>query len=66
MPLFEVAILEQPTKKSQETGIGEKLIMSPKCVLAKDSQSAAIKATQGEDLSKVDFDRMLVLVRPFA
>lgn len=27
MPLFEVAILENPTKKSAEDGVGQKLVM---------------------------------------
>ena len=64
--LFEVAILENPTKKEAEEGGVEKLVLAPKTVLAKDSQTAAIKATQGTDLGTVDFNRMVVLVRPFA
>lgn len=65
MPLFEVAILEQPTKKEAEDGKVERLAFGPKAVVAKDTQSAAIAAVLDE---KVDIDRsrMMVLVRPFA
>jgi len=69
MPLFEVAILEMPTKKEIEDGTGiEKLVFGPKFVVAKDAQSAAIKAIM-EDVSKaqdIDKNKMQVLVRPFA
>lgn len=65
MPLFEVAILENPTKKEAEDGAIEKLVFGPKAVVAKDSQSAAISAVLDEQV-KVDRSRMAVLVRPFA
>lgn len=66
MPLYEVAILELPTKKEIEEGTGqEKLVLEPKYVIAKDQQSAAIMAATGENM-KIDFQRMQVLVRPFA
>jgi hypothetical protein len=69
MPLFEVAILELPTKKEIEEGTGEeKLAFGPQSVVAKDGQSAAIKAVleNAEAAGKVDKARMQVLVRPFA
>lgn len=65
--LFEVAILEEPTKKDfEEHGQIEKLIFGPEAVVAKDSQSAGISAVldSAEDI-KVDRSRMRVLVRPF-
>ena len=65
MPLFEVAILETPTKKEAEDGKGETLIFGPKAIVANDAQSAAIAAVMGETLT-VDKQRMQVLVRPFA
>jgi hypothetical protein len=67
MPLFEVAILQKPTKKEAEDGGSEKLIMGPKSVVARDDQSAAISAVMDGGLP-ADFDRsrMEVLVRPFA
>lgn len=69
MPLFEIAILEVPTKKEIEDGNSlEKLAFGPTFVVAKDAQSAAIKAVleNSEKAGKVDQSRMQVLVRPFA
>lgn len=69
MPLFEVAILEKPTKKEVEEGTGkERLVFGPKAVVAHDGQSAAIAAVlDGEGVPKdVSRERMEVLVRPFA
>ena len=68
--LFEVAILEKPTKKEiEEEGKTERLVFGPKAVVANDAQSAAISAVldgnNGEKL-EVDRSRMTVLVRPFA
>ena len=66
MPLFEVAILERPTKKEADEGTAvEKLVYGPKAVIATDAQSAAISAVM-EDAPKVDRTRMVVLIRPFA
>jgi len=67
MPLFEVAILELPTKKEAEEGAAvEKLVFGPACVVAKDAQSAAIGAVlkEKEKASAIDQSRMQVLVRP--
>ena len=68
MPLFEVAILEKPTKKElEEHSAQEKLVFGPKPVIASDTQSAAIAAVMAEtDRIEVDRSRMIVLVRPFA
>jgi hypothetical protein len=67
MPLFEVAILEKPTKKEAEEGSSEKLVFGPKAVVARDQQSAAIAAVMGEEVPKdIARERMEVLVRPFA
>jgi hypothetical protein len=67
MPLFEVAIIEQPTKKQMEEGAQEKLVFGPKAIIARNSQSAGIAAVmQSEDEIKVEQSRMEVLVRPFA
>jgi hypothetical protein len=64
MPLYEVAILEQPTTDGANTGESEKLVFGPKAVVAKDQQSAAIVALLGENI-KIDKFRMTVLTRPF-
>jgi hypothetical protein len=69
MPLFEIAILEVPTKKeAEESNASERLAFGPTFVVAKDAQSAAIKAVMenAEEAGKVDKARMQVLVRPFA
>jgi hypothetical protein len=68
MPLFEVAIIQKPTKKEVEEGTGtEKLLFGPKAVVARDGQSAAIGAVTGPDAPKeLDMNRAEVLVRPFA
>lgn len=67
--LYEVAILETPTKKEAEEGKGERLVFGPKAVVGNDPQSASIAAVlagnNGEKV-EVDFTRMKVLVRPFA
>jgi hypothetical protein len=68
MPLFEVAIIQPPTKKEAEEGTGvEKLLFGPKAVLARDGQTAAIAAVTGSDAPQgIDMTRAQVLVRPFA
>ncbi len=67
MPLFEVAILEKPTKKEAEEGASEKLVFGPRAVVARDNQSAAIAAVMDGEVPKdIDRSRMEVLVRPFA
>jgi len=67
MPLFEVAILEKPTKKQiEEEGATDKLVFGPKAVVANDQQSAAIAAVLDGEKISVDRSRMTVIVRPFA
>lgn len=68
MPLFEVAILENPTKKAAEEGTPQRLVLGPKPVIAHDLQSAGISAVlDGTSLAPdVDLSRLEVLVRPFA
>lgn len=65
MPLYEVAILEKPTKKQEEDGATEKLVFGPKAVVARDPQAAAIGAVSGE-AQNFDLNRVEVIVRPFA
>lgn len=65
--LFEVAILEKPTKKEvEDEGKAERLVFGPKAVIANDPQSAAIAAVLDGEKIDVDRARMTVLVRPFA
>lgn len=65
MPLFEVAVIEHPTKKDREEGAQDKLVFGPKAIIAKDPQSAAIAAVMGEKIA-MDPERIEVLIRPFA
>ena len=64
--LYEVAILERPTKKEAGEGQNERLVFDPKAVVAHDPQAAAISAVLDEGANiKVDRSRLEVLVRPF-
>jgi len=65
MPLFEVAILERPTKKEAEDGKSERLVLKPTAVVAADEQSAAIAAVMDNSPKELDRTRMEVIVRPF-
>lgn len=68
MPLFEVVILEKPTKKAAEEGAVETLVFGPAPVIAKDTQSAAINAVlsgANDKVKSADPSRLEVLVRPF-
>lgn len=67
--LFEVAILQKPTKKEIDEGTAqEKLVFGPTAVVARDAQSAAIAAVMGNGGTPLvlDMSRAEVLVRPFA
>lgn len=68
MPLFEVAILEAPSKKAAEDGATERLAFGPVFVIAKEGQSAALRAVMEnpQKMTEIDKSRMQVLVRPFA
>lgn len=66
MPLYEVAIVEEPTKKEvEEEGKQEVLkYFTPQPIVAKDSHEASIEAYM-QCKSDVDKSRMKVYVRPF-
>lgn len=67
MPVYEVCIVQKPTRKEAEDGGMEKLLYGPKAVVAKDPQAAAIGAVMGGELSKdADLTRLDVLIRPFS
>lgn len=66
MPLYEVAILQRPTKKEAEDGICETLVFGPTSVVAADEQGAVVSAVRkGTVSTDVDDSRLSVLVRPF-
>lgn len=65
--LFEVALIEKPTKKEMEEGQIEKLILPPTPVIASDDKSAGVQAVmQNKAKLQGDLSRVEVLVRPFA
>jgi hypothetical protein len=65
--LYEVALIEKPTKKEQEDGKVERLILPPTAVIASDDRSAGVQAVmQNKDKIDADLSRVEVLVRPFA
>jgi hypothetical protein len=72
MPLFEVAVMRKPSteKKHKEDGTDtEKLVYGPKYVVADEAQQAAMKTVMENAVEigeAVAFERMAVLVRPFA
>jgi hypothetical protein len=68
MPLFEVAILQTPTKKEREDGATETLVFGPRAFVARDAQSAGISAAveaASAQTPALDMSRLEVLVRPF-
>lgn len=66
MPLFEVAIIEEPTKKErEEEGKQDKLVyFTPLPIVAKDSHEASIEAFMACK-ETVDKQRMKVYVHHF-
>jgi membrane peptidoglycan carboxypeptidase len=67
MPLYEVALIQAPTKKESEDGAAEKLILAPTAVIASDDKAAAVQAVAAnKDKVPADLNRVTVLVRPFA
>jgi hypothetical protein len=67
--LFEVALTQRPTKKEEEEGKGETLVMPPRPVVADTDQAAAIKAVtefkaDGKN-GEINLDRVKVYCRPF-
>lgn len=66
MPLYEVAVLEHPTKKDADDGALEVLVFGPKPVVARDPQTAAfVVIMDNKDTIPGDPTRLEVLVRPF-
>lgn len=64
--LYEVALIQQPTKKEIDDGQQEVLVMPPTSVIARDEQSAGVAAVmQNKDKITCDLSRIQVLVRPF-
>lgn len=66
MPLFEVAIIQKPTKKGQEEGELERLVLPPTHIIADSDRSASMQAIlQNRTTIGDETARLEVLVRPF-
>lgn len=72
MPLFGVAVVQQPTKKEREEGATERLVFGPEWEIGADAQAVALrvmlKAQREGKLDAAndpDFSRAQVLVSPF-
>ncbi len=67
VPLYEIAILQKPTKKEIDEGTGtEQLVFGPKAVVARDEQAAVLSAIMGNGSTpNIDITRAEVLIRPF-
>ena len=67
MPLYEVAILEEPTKKEERDGVLEKLMFGPTPIIAKNFESAgAVAVMEMGSGVKINKNKMRIIVRPFA
>jgi hypothetical protein len=65
--LYIVALIQKPTKKQEEDGQQEKLILEPTSIIARDDKSAAVQAvSKSKDvIGTTDLSNVEVLVRPF-
>lgn len=64
--LYEVALIQNPTKTEAENGSLGKLIMPPVYVMAKSEQAAGVQAVMANKEKLPDeLERVEVLVRPF-
>ena len=64
--LYEVAIVEEPTNKSKDSGQIEKLLLPPTPIIAKNEQAAKLAAIKKIKLADTDTERLAVLIRPFS
>lgn len=64
--LYLVALVRKPTKKEEEDGKQEVLILPPTAVISRDDKSAAVQAVAANK-GKIDTDlsNVEVMVRPF-
>ncbi len=70
MPLFGVAVLEQPTKNEREEGKTDRLLFGPAWDTGTDGQAVALKILldaqrSGKLPAELDMSRAQVLVSPF-
>jgi hypothetical protein len=65
--LYLVALIKKPTKKQEEDGKQEELILAPTPVIARDDKSAAVQAVSNskDKIADTDLSNVEVIVRPF-
>ena len=64
--LYLVALVQKPTKKEEEEGKLEELILAPTAVIARDDKSAAVQAVHNNRTKiTADLNNVEVIVRPF-
>ena len=64
--LYLVALVQKPTKKEEENGKQEELILAPTAIIARDDKAAAVRAVaQNKDKISEDLSNVEVIVRPF-
>ena len=67
--MFEAVIIEIPTEDAAKKGELGKLVLGPKCIMAKDIEAAALaivlKAAKDATVRLPDANHMDVIVRPF-
>lgn len=64
--LYLVALVQKPTKKGEEDGEQEKLILPPTPIIARDDKSAAVQAVaSNKEKITADLANVEVIVRPF-
>lgn len=66
--LFDIVIIEKPTKKQEEDGALEKILFGPKTIPARDKDHAKTLALLHSEFTAGDAtkSRVEVIVRPFA
>lgn len=67
--LYEVAIIEQPKKRKDDDENVQipKIVLEPRCIMARGDQDAAVKAALKfkDELGEADPERLDIIVRPF-
>lgn len=64
-PIFEVAIIEQPSTNEKEAGAVDRILLPPTAVSALSESSAIVAASRLLKGDVPDASRLLVVVRPF-
>lgn len=67
MDLFEVIVIEHPSKKEEKKGGRPQIIVGPKFVFAEDEPTASYETivSHADELKDKDSNRVEVRIRPF-